>query len=93
VDELEPDDPDDPDDEELADGVVDGCWSVVVVVDELVLPWVVSAATNENIPARPTAPAIIQRLIRESSVRPRSREVWFRGEVMRRSWARPARER
>jgi hypothetical protein len=81
---LEPEDDDDPlelpleevEPLELADGVLDGCCRLdgVVAVELVVLPWVVSAATNENIPASPTAPAIIQRLIRESSARPRSRE-------------------
>jgi len=38
---------------ELADGVVEGCCRVVVVAVELVvLPWLLSAATNENRPAR-----------------------------------------
>ena len=52
---------------------------VVVLVELLVLPWVVSAATNENAPASPMAPAIIQRLMRESSLRPRSRVGEVRG--------------
>ena len=64
--------PVEPDDLVLTDGVREGCCSEVVV-DELVLPCVVSAATIENIPERAIAPAIIQRLIRESSRRPRSR--------------------
>lgn len=67
--------------DELAEGVVAGCWSVVVV-ELVVFPWVVSAATNENIPARPTAAAIVQRLMRESIARPRSRVVGLRGGVM-----------
>jgi hypothetical protein len=64
---------------ELADGVVEGCCRVVVVAVELVvLPWLLSAATNENRPARPIAPAIAQRLSFESRARPRSREEGVR---------------
>jgi hypothetical protein len=66
-------------DEVLDDGVEEGCCNVVVVEPEEVLPCVVSAATNENSPARPMAAAIIQRLIRESSARPRSRVGEVRG--------------
>jgi hypothetical protein len=71
--------------DDVLDGVLDGCCSVVVVVVvvgvPVVLPWVVSAATTENVPARAIAAAIIQRLIRETSLRPRSRES-LRGGVM-----------
>jgi hypothetical protein len=59
-------------DEVPAEGVLEGCWSVVEV-ELVVFPWLVSAATNENMPASPTEAAIIQRLMRESSRRPRSR--------------------
>jgi hypothetical protein len=67
--------------DEPAEGVVEGCCSVVAV-ELVVFPWDVSAATNENSPARPTEPAIIQRLMRESIRRPRSRVAEVRvGEV------------
>jgi hypothetical protein len=65
-------------DEEAAAGVFEGCWSVVAA-EPVVFPWLASAATNENRPARPTAPASIQRLMRESNAWPRSRVVGVRG--------------
>jgi hypothetical protein len=71
---------DEVEEDELAVGVEDGCCRlVVVVVEAVVLPWDVSAAANENRPARPIAPAIAQRLIRLSNRRPRSRGVWSGG--------------
>jgi hypothetical protein len=58
----------DPDEEVVAVGFCEA-WASVVVA----LPWVLSAATTENAPVSPTAPTTTQRLIRESSLRPRSR--------------------
>ena len=80
------------DDDVLVVGVWAGCCSEVVV-EEVDLPCVVAAAANENIPASPIAPPIIQRLIRESNFRPRSREGGFLCEGMHRGSAHPARER
>jgi hypothetical protein len=78
--------------DELAEGVcADCCSELVVDVEPVVFPWVVSAATNENSPAKPTAPVIIQRLIRESSLRPRSRGVELGGVMTPRVGARRGR--
>ena len=71
VEPLEPVEPElDDVEDELADGVDAGCCRLEVV-ELVVLPCVVSAATNENSPARATAAAIAQRLIRLSSRLPR----------------------
>ncbi|HEY1590621.1 MAG TPA: hypothetical protein VGF81_02430 [Solirubrobacteraceae bacterium] len=68
---LEPELPEFDDvEDELDDGDEAGCCRLVVV-EFVVLPWDVSAATNENSPARATAAAIAQRLIRLSSRLPR----------------------
>jgi len=80
----EDEDPDDedPDDEDAADGVVVGdCrlllaefadWLTELVLDA-VWPWKDLAAATETAPVVATAPAIIQRLIREIRASPLSR--------------------
>ncbi|HEY2159940.1 MAG TPA: hypothetical protein VGH24_01415 [Solirubrobacteraceae bacterium] len=69
--------PEEDDDEELADDCV---FEVALVWT--VRPWNDFAATTEINADRATAPAIIQRLMREISASPRSRAVTGSGSVL-----------
>jgi hypothetical protein len=64
-------------DDEDADGVCEGCWSdeVVDVLEWVVCPLLDSAAATETRPDSAIDAAIVQRLTREISRRPRSRVV------------------